>query len=387
MYKRLLNTLNDYSFFLFGARGTGKSTLLRTTLPKEYTKRADLLDPIMEDRLSREPGYLKDLVLACQTEGQKIFVIDEIQKTPELLNVVHSLIENERALFAMTGSSARKLKKESANLLAGRAFVYELFPLTFMELGPDFNLDFVLNWGSLPRVFSLPSDEHRSQFLESYALTYLKEEVWSEHLVQDLKSFRRFIEIAAQLNGKILNYEKISRDCHVDHGTVKRYFAILEDTYVGFFLEPFNRSLRKRQRSTPKFYFFDCGVVRALSRVLETKLTPQTSLYGDAFEHFILLEIFRLNRYLRKNYEMSYLQSGAGAEIDVILSKPFKPDILVEIKSSENVTDDDLKHLKGYRKDFPADAKAICLSREARARVVDGIQILPWQEGLHAIFG
>ena len=175
-------------------------------------------------------------------------IIDEVQKIPELLDVVHRLIEDKKIKFGLTGSSARKLKHGGANLLAGRAFVYNLFPFTSFELGDSFSLEDALMWGTLPQIYALQDANDRIQYLKSYANTYIQEEVWEAHLIKDLVPYRRFLQVAAQTNGTVINYSNISEDTRVDPKTVQRYFQILEETLLGFFLEPFHRSLRTRQR-------------------------------------------------------------------------------------------------------------------------------------------
>src|SRR3989338_70259 len=266
MYKRLCNPLKSNSFFLFGARGTGKTTLIRSMLGNENVFWIDLLDKNEEDRYARNPSLLYGEVQA-KAETISWVVIDEVQKVPPLLDTVHRIIETKEfkaPTFALTGSSARKLKHGGANLLAGRAFVNSLHPLTILEYGNDYGEDFVLNWGSLPKIFSFNENNERQEFLRAYGLTYLKEEVWAEHLVQELEPFRKFLEVAAQTNSEIISYSKIARDINVHENTVKKYFQILEDTWLGFLLEPYSKSVRKRLRKNPKFYFFDLGVKRAL---------------------------------------------------------------------------------------------------------------------------
>jgi uncharacterized protein len=186
-------------------------------------------------------------------------VVDEIQKLPKLLDIVHSLIEKTNKYFILTGSSARKLKYGGANLLAGRAFVYHLFPFSFLELKDNFNFSTAMQFGMLPKLWSYDTDEERSLFLQAYAFTYLKEEIRGEQLTKNLDAFRRFLEVAAQCNGKIINYANLARDVGVDDKTIKEYFTILEDTLVGFLLEPFQHSFRKRLSQKPKFYFLMWG--------------------------------------------------------------------------------------------------------------------------------
>jgi uncharacterized protein len=281
--------------------------------------------------------------------------------------------------------SARKLKHGSANLLAGRAFVNELFPLTAKEMGDAFELDHCLRFGTLPKVVQLPTDLEKSEFLRAYALVYLKEEIWNEHLIRNLDPFRRFLEIAAQLNSEILNYTRIADDVGSDVKTVQSYYEILNDTLLGFFLEPYHRSIRKQQRQSPKFYFFDLGVRRALARQLNQTLDASTFGYGKIFEHFIIAEIFRLNIYLRKDWKLSYLQTKEGGEIDLIIDTPSRNVFLVEIKSDRIVDERHLPRLNRFIGDFPG-CKSIVLSQEKEPRLVGNIRVLPWRMGLDELF-
>jgi predicted AAA+ superfamily ATPase len=381
MIHRLINPLSTNSFFLFGARGTGKSTLLRHLFKENQgVLWIDLLDPEEEDRYSRAPGELVERINATSGKTRWV-VIDEIQKVPRLLDVVHGRIESSDINFAMTGSSARKLKRESTNLLAGRAFIYNLFPLTHRELSSAFDLDLALSFGTLPGLLNLGSREEKDAFLRAYALTYLKEEVCTEHLVRKLDPFRRFIEIAAQCNGEIVNFANIARDVGVDIKTVQSYFEILEDTLVGFLLEPFHRSVRKRQRQAPKFYLFDPGIRRALDRTLTIDLKPGTYAYGRAFEHFIVIEALRLSAYRQNDYRFSYLRTKDDAEIDLIVERPGGTTALLEIKSAAHVDERDTRLLERFALDIPG-AEAYCLSRDPVARRIGSVLALPWQEGL-----
>lgn len=383
MFRRILNPLLTNSFFLFGARGTGKTTLLNQRLPSEETLTIDLLDPDTEDRLSRHPAELSERLAQAPGNIKWIF-IDEIQKIPKLLDVVHWEIENSRFKFALTGSSARKLKRGSANLLAGRAFVNYLFPLTHLELAENFNLGSALKYGTLPKLTMFKTEEERQAFLRAYVLTYIKEEIKEEQVVRKLAPFRRFLEVAAQVNGEILNYTNIGRDVGVDTKTVQSYFHILEDTLLGVILEPFHLSVRKRQSKNPKFYFMDPGVKRALDRTLTVDLVPRTYAYGKAFEHFIIVEILRLNSYLQKDYRFSYLRTKDNAEIDLIIERPGMPMALIEIKSTHQVAEKDIGSLKRFSRDFQ-NCEAFCLSLDATPRMANGIKILPWSNGLQEL--
>lgn len=340
----------------------------------------DLLLPEVEDRFALHPQLLAEQ-MAARKDPTGWVVIDEVQKVPRLLDVVHSQIESTGARFALTGSSARKLKRGSVNLLAGRAFVYHLFPFTSSELGKSFNLNAALAFGTLPGLQELEADEEKNDFLRAYALTYLKEEVWGEHLIRSLDPFRAFIEIAAQCNGELVNYSRIARDVGVDTKTVQSYFQILEDTLLAFMIEPYHRSVRKRQSQAPRFYLFDTGVCRALGRTLNVPLNPGTYAYGRAFEHFVVSEILRRNDYLKKDFRFSYLRTKDGAEVDLIIERPGQSTVLLEIKSSTNVDPVDLRHLAAFQSDMHG-AEAICLSREPEPRLVNDICITPWEQGI-----
>jgi len=385
MLKRTLKPLISNSFFLFGARGVGKTSLIYEILKNRPTLYIDLLDPTEFESLTLNSGELGARLKNAESDYEWI-VLDEIQKAPALLDVVHQFIERKKLKFALTGSSARKLKRGGANLLAGRAYTSHLFPLTFEELGESFNLDQILSWGSLPKIFSIETNEEKKIFLQSYAQTYVKEEIQSEQIVRRLDPFRRFLAVAAQSNGQIINYAHIARDVGASDVTVQSYFTILEDTLLGLLLEPFHRSIRKRQRENPKFYFFDTGVQRALSKTLDVKLKPQTYAYGAAFEHFIVCEIARLCSYRRNDFTFSYLRTKDDAEIDLIIERPGMPTALVEIKSSASIDSHDISALRRFLPDFPK-ANAYCLSTDPNPKRIDKIECLPWADGIREILG
>ena len=387
MIHRIVKPLESNSFFLFGARGTGKSTFLKDYFASEKVLWIDLLDPLQEEQYALHPNSLKEEI--AQQEPPWV-VIDEIQKVPKLLDVVHQLIENskKKVLFALTGSSARKLKRGAANLLAGRAFMNHLFPLTAVEFGSHFNLMEVLRWGTLPKITQLSTDEEKTAFLKTYALTYLKEEVWAEHVVRRLDPFRKFLEVAAQTSGELVNYTNIARDVGADTKTVQSYFQILEDTLVGFSLNPYHRSIRKQQHQAPKFYFFDIGVKRALDHTLSQEIVPNTYGFGKTFEHFVILEAHRLNEYYQKDFQFYYLQTKDGAEIDLIVERPGKPIALIEIKSTERVDERDAKTIELFLKDFPnkfGPPQGFCFSRDPKPKKIGNVQALPWEMGLKEI--
>lgn len=382
MFRRIVNPSLSSSFFLFGARGTGKSTYLGEAFGVAFAETINLLIPTEIDRYQRDPSLFSRQIERLEP-GQWV-LIDEIQRAPALLDLVHHHIEKQKIKFALTGSSARKLRHGSANLLAGRAFTYELFPLTFIELEDQFNLHDALRWGTLPRLYSLENETDKSLYLESYGLTYIQEEVWNEHLVRALPPFRRFIEIAAQMNGEILNFSRIAADVGADDKTVRSYFSILEDTLVGYMLEPHHTSVRKQQSGHPKFYFFDVGVRRSLDRSRGSALVAGSSDFGRAFEHLVLSELRRLSSYHRKNFSFSYLRTKDGAEIDLIIERPGMPLALVEIKSTSRISELDLKHLRAFSPDFPKSV-SYCLSTDPKPQRFGNIEALEWREGIRAI--
>ncbi len=387
MFKRSLNPLKSKSFFLFGARGTGKSTWLKRQFSTEKSFWVDLLDTEHEDRYLKNPKLIEADIYEKISSGNKPdwIIIDEVQKNPKLLDHVHRLIEKDKLKFVLTGSSARKLKRGHANLLGGRALVYSLFPLTFEELGNKFDLDFVLNWGSLPLVTTSESDRERLSLLRSYTNTYLKEEVLIEQLVRQLAPFKGFLEIAAQMNAERLNYEKIAKQLNVENKTVQNYFDILEETYLGTRIPAFHLSIRKSQLMAPKFYWFDLGVKRFLSGEVHSKLVPKTFSYGQSFETFLINEIIRLNSYRELDYKISYLQTKNGPEIDLILSRS-KTHIALEIKSSDQIDEKEVKAFEALAKDLPAGKTLYYVSQHPHSITLGQVRCLPWQKFLTTVF-
>jgi predicted AAA+ superfamily ATPase len=264
--------------------------------------------------------------------------------------------------------------------------LYNLFPLTVRELGEHFNLSSALQFGSLPKLLDFEQDEDRALFLEGYALTYLQEEIWNEHLIKILPPFRKFLSVAAQMNGEILNFSKIADEVGIDWKSAKAYFGILEDTLLGAFLEPYHTSIRKRQRESPKFYLFDLGVKRALDGSIRGSIRPGSAEYGRAFEHFFIVELMRECAYRRNNFSLFYLRTKDNAEIDLIVERPGMPTCLVEIKSSDQVTERNLVTLKAFKPKFPRSV-AILVSNDPKERDIDGVHVVPWRLALIEILG
>lgn len=382
MVNRIYTPDFSESFFLFGARGTGKTSLLQQWFGKKASVLwLDFLDPQTEDAYRMDPARLKREIAS---QKPKWVVMDEVQKIPKILDVVHSQIESgkNQTRFALTGSSARKLKRGSANLLAGRAFVNHVFPLIHQEWHDVLELSQVLRFGSLPKLIAFKGDAQKKDFLRSYALTYLNEEVRMEQLVRNLDPFRFFLEISAQMNGKQVNASKVAKQVGVDTVTVQSYYQILEDTWMGFLLPAYHRSIKKSQRQTPKFYWFDIGVQKALERSLDAIPTPGTAYYGEVFEHFLVLEIFRLNQILKKDFQLSYYQThGMTGEVDLVLSRGRRKPILIEIKSTSRIDSAETKKLNHYHRELGAE-RSFYVSQDPSSQRDGDVLCCGWQEFL-----
>ncbi len=380
MVERLQSLTKNHSMFLFGARGTGKSTLLNTLFPKENSYWINLLDPEQEHRFGLFPEELISIVEALP-EDITYVIIDEIQKIPKLLDCVHLLIEKTKKLFILTGSSACKLKRGGANLLAGRAFVYELFPFSFFELDSSFDAHDAMKFGLLPKIYQLLTPEDKKSFLQSYAFTYIKEEIVSEQIIRKLDPFRKFLEFAAQCNGKIINFASVAKDVGVDDKTIKSYYEILEDTLIGFFIEPYHTSVRKRLSQKPKFYFFDCGVTRALARRLSLDILSGNSYYGECFEHLVILEIFKLIRYKYSEFKLGYLKTKEDNEVDLIIERPGQKTLYIEIKSTINVQENHVSFLNKLSTAI-IDGEFYCFSQDKVRKKLGSVTCMEWKQGI-----
>ncbi len=383
MYPRLSKLSKSHSFFLFGARGTGKSGLLKQLFRPNEALWIDLLDPELANELSAYPNRL---VARLDAKHPRVpwIIIDEVQKVPALLEIVHQQLSQKRFLFALTGSSARKLKRGAANLLAGRAFMFSLFPLTHNELGSDFDLHTNLRFGTLPEACNLRETIDKRRFLKAYANTYLREEVIEEQIVRNLPPFRRFLDIAGAHTTEIINYSNIARDIDSDPKTVSRYFDILEDTLLGFHLPSYTKSIRKQQRKAKKFYFFDNGVARTLSRRVDDPLRPKTFEYGQLFENFVVNEVHRLLSYAEQEFRLSFLRVSETQEIDLIVEKGTRKTFVCKIKSTDRV---DARHAHALRtlgKDFDNPELRLISTDPIRKRF-DDVIALPWQQALDEI--
>lgn len=319
-------TIPSYSFFLFGPRSTGKTTWLREKLPD-----ALWINLLRDEELFQYAGDLSLFRRRVEAFAGRWVVVDEVQKLPSLLNEVHDLmtVSPQRHLFALSGSSARKLRRSGVNLLAGRVIEKRFFPLVRHEIGDAFDLNRALEVGTLPLVMTSP--EFAEQILSAYVTTYLKEEIQQEALVEDIGSFHRFLAVTGQLNATIPNVSAIARDVGIARKTVERYFDTLVDTLIAYRLPAWQPRAKVRERARPKFYFFDCGVVRALQNRLGIPLLPEER--GGLLETYLLHEIRTYLSLQKVPGLLSYWQSASGAEIDVILSKGDQH-IGLEIKSA-----------------------------------------------------
>jgi uncharacterized protein len=385
IYNRLISLTKSNSFFLFGQRGTGKSHLMRSLFSDDRSIYINLLDNKEYYSFSTNLGELENRISAARRSGPLDWVvIDEIQKLPRLLDSVHKLIEAEGIKFALTGSSARKLKAHASNLLAGRAFLYKLFPLTHNELGEDFDLQRVLTWGTLPKVINTGAPEDREEFLFSYVQNYLQEEISFEQKIRRIEPFTNFLKVAGQGNGDIVNFSNIEKDTGISRITVKTYFEILEQTLIGFFLYPFHQSIRKRQKKAPKFYFFDLGLVRTLQNRVSLPVAPETFEYGNLFETFVVNEILRLSEYRRKRFQLSYFRTQDDAEIDLVIERPGEKLALIEIKSRDRIFENHVAALNRLAPEF-GNAEAFCFSNQVHATLLGKVHCLNWKDGLRAL--
>ncbi len=411
MLKRMCKLSKSNSFFLFGPRGSGKSTLLKSHFGTGFKKSAnksldseksrawnskkessdfnknilwiDLLDTQIEYKLNQRPELLEQM---WQVNQPPWIVIDEVQKNPRLLDIVHKMLEEKTVKFALSGSSARKLKRDHANLLGGRAIASYLSPFSYFEIKDQFNLDRSLKFGLLPRFWSEQmADEDIVRSLYAYVDIYLKEEVFAEQLVRKLDPFRRFLSTAAQANGASINFSNIERDAGLGASQAQRHFEILSDTLIGFFLPPYNTSIRKRQAQRSKFYFFDTGVLRALQMLAGESLHSSTFEYGNLFETFIINDVFKMASAFEKRWRFSYLKTQAGVEVDLIVEKPRGVPILIEIKSSTDIKKEHLRALKNLGSEFPESVRYLWY-RGKESLIRDEIKCIPWQEGLKELF-
>ena len=367
MIKRILDrkALAENSTFLFGARQTGKTTLLLDLFPD--VRFYDLLESNTFERLQRNPSLLRQDLEMC--DPNTLVVIDEVQSLPILLNEVQWLMVRKGIRFILSGSSARKLKRGGANMLGGRALQTNFYPLTTAEV-PDFDIVKAVNQGMIPRHYLANSDSYWN-LLQAYVSVYLREEIKAEALVRNLSTFTRFLEAAALTNGEMVNYSNIAQDCGVDSKTVAAYFSILEETLIGYMIPAYSKVVKRKLRQAPRFYYFDVGIPNyLLGRRL---LTPGSVDFGHAFEHFVIQEIVAYLGYCRMLESLSYWHTYSDYEVDVVLGDA---KVAIEIKSASEIQSRHLRGLKAFKEEHPQ-ARLIAVSLDSLPRLYNGVEILP----------
>lgn len=354
------------TFFLWGPRQVGKSTLLKRIYPNEFW--IDLLKSEEYRKYLQNPEHLREQLL--EVKGIKQVVIDEIQKVPQLLDEVHWLIENRNICFALCGSSARKVKRGQANLLGGRAIRYQLFGLTASELGKEFDIDRMINHGYMPTFYQ---SKQPKRLLNSYVSDYLKEEIAAEGLVRKLPVFSEFLNVASLSDTELINHSTIARECGVSSHSIKGYFQILEDTLLGSWLPAYTRRPKRRVIQMPKFYFADVALVNLLAK--RQWLEPGSALYGKAFENWVHHELRAYISYSETLADLRYWRLASGIEVDFIIGDM---DVAIEAKATGKVRSDHLKGLRHLTLDHPDVRQRIVVCLESKARrTEDGIRILP----------
>lgn len=363
------------SLFLFGPRSTGKTSLLRDQF-SESTLVIDLLRASSFLPLSQNPSELESMIRAS---GAKIVIIDEVQKLPQLLDEVHHLIETTELRFILTGSSSRRLKRQNANMLGGRASKCSLFPFTWKELekADKFDLNRYLRFGSLPRVYfsDAPGEE-----LYDYVDVYLKDEIQLEAAVRNLPAFSRFLRVAALSSGNVLNYSNVANDVGLSANTIREYFSLLDDTLIGFQLPPWGNAKKRKSIAKAKHYLFDCGVIHALSG---TKNVDRNSdLYGTCFEHFIINEVRAYNAYQSKRWELSFWRTDHGQEVDLIINDS----VAIEIKSTKKPATKMQRSLELIAEEADWQARILVCQDPIAKTFENGVQQLPWTEFLQKLW-
>jgi predicted AAA+ superfamily ATPase len=365
MYSRLLHPPKSKSVFLFGPRGTGKTTWATSAFPKALN--IDLLEAGIFNDLLANPQRLENLIPSGSKEP---ILIDEMQKVPALLDEVHRLIEKRKLTFILTGSSARKLRRHGHDLLAGRALTFSMHPLSAVEMGGDFDMKQALRFGLLPAI---PSEPDPGKYLESYVRTYLEEEVRQEGLTRNLSAFARFLEAASFSQGAVLSISAVARDCGVDRKMAESYFEILEDLLIGIRLPAFTKRAKRRMTAHPKFYFFDVGVFRTL-RPAGPLDTPEEA-EGPALETLILQNLLAVNDSLGLGFQIHYWRTSNGYEVDFVLYGNGGL-IAFEVKRGSRIDSEALSGLKSFASDYPA-ARLVLAYGGTKRMQFDAIEAWP----------
>ena len=370
MYSRIINIPHDKSFFLFGPRATGKTTWLQKLFPTGLI--IDLLESELYNLLLASPSRLEELI---PPQFNDWLIIDEVQRIPELLNEVHRLIEQRKIKFVLTGSSARKLRAKGVNLLAGRALIRFMHPLTAGELGSDFSLCNSLKFGHLPAIYSEPDP---GDYLASYIRTYLREEVQQEGLTRNLSTFARFLEAASFSQASTLNITEIARECRANRKLVEEYFYILEDLLLAHRLPVFTKRAKRRMAAHPKFFLFDVGVYRAIRP--KGPLDSPEEIDGSALETLVFQELRAVNDLYRLGYELYYWRTSNGREVDFVLYGEAGL-IAIEVKRAAKIRTREFRGLKAFAKDYPQ-ATLYMFYGGDKEIFVDNVNLIPAKQAI-----
>lgn len=362
--KQIFEGSENESVFLWGARQTGKSTLLKKLYPESLY--FDLLLSDVFERLQRDKSILRETVLASEKPGPVI--VDEIQRIPDLLNEVHWLIVNNNTQFILSGSSPRKILRSGENLLGGRALRYELYSLIYKEID-DFNLVKALNNGLLPKHYLSQKPE---KLIAAYIGSYLKDEIIAEAKIRNIAAFSNFLEAAAFSNGEIVNYSNIASDCGISSPTVKEYFKILEDTLIGRFLPSYQKKPKRRIIRSPKFYYFDHGIANYLLKRKNIELGSES--FGKAFEHFIYHELYSHSHYSGLDYSICYWRTASGTEVDFVLGDH---EVAIEVKSTIQANHRHLKGLNSFADEYKT-KQLILITNDPEPRKIQNVMVYPW---------
>lgn len=363
--KQRFEGAGNESLFLWGARQTGKSTLLKTLFPDALW--FDLLKTDVYRRYLSAPDQFREVVMA--DAGRRVVIVDEIQKVPALLDEIHWLIVNHGVRFILSGSSPRKIIRSGVNLLGGRALRYELYPLVWAEI-PDFDLSRALNHGLLPRHYLSPNPR---RLIDAYIGNYLKDEIVAESRIRNIGAFSRFMEAASFSNGEMVNHTNIAADCGVSHNTVREYFQILEDTLIGRFIPSFQKRPKRKVVLSPKFYYFDVGVANSLLKRGRIEMDGESM--GRAFEHFIYQELHAHGEYTGSGHPISFWRTSSQLEVDFILGDH---EVALEVKSTDNVQPRHLRGLKAFAEEYTV-KRSILVSNDPMERRIGEISVLPWK--------
>ncbi len=371
-FHRILSLpLNErYSIFLFGPRGTGKTSFLKTSLPNALY--LDLLDDSIYSRLRAKPSRLEALIPSNYDDW---IIIDEVQKIPQLLNEVHRLIEHKKFRFILTGSSARSLRKKGVNLLAGRALRYFMHPLIIQEMGESFDLSDALRIGLLPSAVARP---HPEKYLESYAQMYIKEEVAQEGISRHLDSFIEFLEVASFSQAQLVNYSEISRELGIDRRIVSSYFTILEDLLLAECITPFTKRAKRKMVAHKKFFYFDVGVFKATRPMGPLDSAKESD--GAGLETLFFQSVRAVNDYYNLGYSLHFWRTSSGDEVDFVLYGKNGLHAF-EIKRGDHIEKRALAGLKKFKDDYP-EAQVHMLYGGSHYEYHDSITVHPFVEAL-----